>query len=179
MNSTQWLFELESLYAEEEKKIKDFAETYKAIKKDLINMLGLNIMPIEEEVYIEGTGENVIKFRRAKDEEYIPMSVFTCNEGLLSELLRKNKELLDQEKADDFCESDDMTVEELEDYVNEGIPEFLDDQDKLDKYLVWNSPKTKKLLDTLVTPISDDVEENLSENTKKSCKPRIVIEDGN
>ena len=50
MNDTQWLFELESLYAKEEQRYEEIQVLTDVARKGLVSILGLNLMPIEEEV---------------------------------------------------------------------------------------------------------------------------------
>jgi hypothetical protein len=60
MNDTQWLFELESLYAKEEQRYEEIQVLSEVARKGLVSILGLNLMPVEEDIPLESIDEEYV-----------------------------------------------------------------------------------------------------------------------
>lgn len=155
MTETAWVFEYETLKIKEEKKADELGVIFKAVRQELINILGLNLMPMEDE---DG------KLRRAKENEYIPMSIMTAREGFVEAFIQRNEELTNVEKAEQQLEEEEktgksemMSEDELDDFLQEDIT-FLDDPEELAKYAVRTSPDTQWINNNIVVPLETEAE---------------------
>ena len=171
MNDTQWLFELESLYAKEEQRYEEIQVLTDVARKGLVSILGLNLMPIEEEVpvedrdieYVGAIGEDKVftKLRQPKDHEFLPLSILMGREEIIAEIVKRQQELQDQDELDakeESGESVHMTPDELDDFMNDGLDDgdmvFLDSAVDLEKKMLWESEETQKINRALVLPMS-------------------------
>ena len=80
MNNTQWLFELESLYHREETRYEEISAFSKIIKQGVATMLGLNLMPMEDKIGVDANGDDIIRYRRPNEDEYLPFSLMVGRE---------------------------------------------------------------------------------------------------
>jgi len=155
MTDTQWLFELEGLYKLQERGYDDKVAMAGLIKKGIINILGLNLMPVSEPLPEEEqallakfgeTGAESCRLRRATEDEFIPLALMTGREEIISEIIKKQKELIDQENADKAEESGNiLTPEELDEIFGNDkeivvpddmdVPEFITDPKDLAKFM--------------------------------------------
>ena len=172
MNDTQWLFELEGLYAKEEDRYEELRAISKFIKQSVVEMLGLNLMPIEEEIpfeerdpELEGAigGDSAIRRLRAPNEnEIIPLSILMGREEIIAEIIKRQQELHTQEELDSKLEKGDlvqMTPDELEEFMfedrDDGDIAFLDDPELFEKRARWNSEEMQRMNSLLVKPMED------------------------
>jgi hypothetical protein len=172
MNDTQWLFELESLYAKEEQRYEEIQVLSEVARKGLVSILGLNLMPVEEDIPLESIDEEYVgaiggeriltKLRHPKDHEFLPLSILMGREEIIAEIIKRQQELHDQEELDSKEESGEivhMTPEELDAFMNDGVDEgdmvFLEDAVDLEKQMIWQSEEIQKINKALVKPMSD------------------------
>lgn len=153
MTDTAWSFEYETLVLREERRVEEVGTLFKAVRKELMNLLGLNLMPMEDE---DG------KLRRPTEYEYIPLAVMTAREGFVEAFLQRNEELSqmeevekDLEKEEQTGKSDVLTPEELDDFMHEDIT-FLDDPEELQRQAVLASPGTKWINKNIVKPLETE-----------------------
>ncbi len=154
MNETKWLFEYEILRMKEERRAEEVGTMFKAIRKELLNILGLNLMPMED----AETG----LLRRPDENEYIPLAVMTAREGFIEAFVQRNDDLKQQEEAAKELEkeevlgkSDAMSEEELDDFMHEDIT-FLDDPEELQKYAVRCSPESQWINNNVIKPLAEE-----------------------
>jgi hypothetical protein len=153
MNETKWMFEYEVLRMKEERRAEEVGTMFKAIRKELLNILGLNLMPMEDENGL---------LRRPDENEYIPLAVMTAREGFIEAFVQRNDDLKQQEEAAKDLEkeetlgmSDAMSEEELDEFMKDDIV-FLDDPEELQKYAVRSSPETKWINSNVIKPLEEE-----------------------
>ncbi len=153
MNETKWMFEYEVLRMKEERRAEEVGTLFKAIRKELLNILGLNLMPMEDE---DGL------LRRPTENEYIPLAVMTAREGFIEAFVQRNDDLRQQEEAAKDLENEEvlgkseaMSEEELDEFMKDDIV-FLDDPEELKKYAVRAAPETKWLNENVVKPLAEE-----------------------
>ena len=186
MNSTQWLFELESLYHREETKFEEYTAIGDIIRKSFISMLGLNLLPIEEQIGVDSLGDPIVRYRRPKDEEILPLTMFVGREEIIKEVLDRQKAMYSQDEYDELEEAGEvkhMTPEELDAFMADDDDIVFDDPDEARKKRIWNSEGTRLALNSLVEivdkPKTEDPAEVLKdydENIKRSKKPKIYVD---
>ncbi len=149
MNETQWLFELETFVINEEQRYEDVSLMAKAAKRAAIQLLGLNILPVED----KDTG----RLRPREDHEVIPLLAAICREDIAMEV--KNR--IEDMQAQDLVQSDlereqrgeaqPMTAEEMDAFMNSDI-DFTDTAE-VKRLSVINSPGydyiSKHVIETL------------------------------
>lgn len=188
MNDTQWLFELESLYAKEEQRYEEIQVLSEVARKGLVSILGLNLMPVEEDIPLEdrdaeyqgAIGEDKIftKLRHPEDHEFLPLSILMGREEIIAEIVKRQQELHDQEEFEDKeakGEAVHMTPDELDDFMNEGVEGdmlFIDDPSDLEKKLIWESEENQKLLKSLVKPYSEKDNDLLEMDEAATSNPK-------
>ena len=203
MNETQWLFELESLYAKEEQRYDELKLAYKMIKNGLVELLGLNLMPVEDEIPYEersseepdAIGEEKV-FRRLRlpnEDEIVPLSILVGNPEIVSEMVKRLDEYKTQEEIDEKEEKGEVVSLDPDDLdafmrqdLDEGDIEFLDDPKKMNLKLINESPEFKLMHDAFVRPLSEinddpiitgkDMTNPYVRNLPKSVKSRVVLE---
>lgn len=166
MNQTKWMFEYESLCMQEEQKQEDIVNMYKAVREGLINILGLDLMPIEDE---DG------KLRRPLSGEFMPLSVMIAREDIITKLSERIEEMRSLEDVDEELleESEQpMSSEELEDFLKEDIV-FLDDPEEMRRRSALSAPESKWVLSNVIKPLPVSAEEAALPKAKKT---RVVIE---
>jgi len=137
----------------EEDRVEELKAVFDLVKSTAIRLLGLNINPIEEE---DG------RLRPPEDNEIIPLSIYCGNETILSEVLERNKQMVEEDKVEGDIDSDtdsttrDMSAEELDELMNDfGDIEFDDDRDTFTNPQ-WNSEDArtarKQLIQVLDVP---------------------------
>ncbi|MFA5163907.1 MAG: hypothetical protein WC441_05330, partial [Patescibacteria group bacterium] len=154
MNETKWMFEYEVLRMKEERRAEEVGTMFKAIRKELLNILGLNLMPMED----SETG----LLRRPDENEYIPLAVMTAREGFIEAFVQRNDDLKQQEEAAKDLEgeetlgvSESLSEEELDEFMKDEVI-FLDDPVELQKYAVRSAPETKWLNENVVKPLAEE-----------------------
>ena len=176
MNSTQWLFELESLNSLETRKYDDVASLIKLIRKSAVDLLGLNLMPVSEELPLEegggpdGAGGMIVRLRPPEEHEITPLSLLCGNEVVLSEVYRLNTQMYDQQDLDLKEDTGQLVVlspDQIDKFFDGDIM-FEDDPEMMRKNLIWNSDETQMTLDQMVKPMSEK-----DEDLKKSISPEI------
>ena len=187
MNDSQWLFELESIYMTEEKRYDDITDMFKLIKRALVSILGLNVMPISETVGEDDFGEPIIKLRQATEDEFLPLSMLCGSPEILSEVVKQIDALRKQTEVDETLDKEEpISIEAFEARVNEAmnanIPEFFDNPEEMKKYMYQNNPINKAILESMVKPLDTmNVElEKSSDNKIVKLQPKkkskVVIE---
>jgi len=186
MNDTQWIFEYESLRYEEEERINELKLIAQHTKKAVINLLGLNLLPIE--------GEDGL-LRRPEDHEVVPLAALTGNEAVIKEIGERNEEYYAQEEAlkkETIDETgieevgSDMGAEELDEWMMGDI-EFADDPEEIRKRLAMT--EAQPLYDNgVITVVGDDEKEKIFGDAlgvtvsdravkKEKKKPKVIIEE--
>lgn len=187
MNDTQWLFEFEGLYHQDEKRLEEYKALSEIVRKSIISLLGLDLFPVEDIVGVDNEGKNIVRYRMPEDNEILPLAIFTGREELLSEIVERHSQMKIQEEADladDLYESGEaMTIEELEEFMDDGSDIDFVDPESFKKNLAWKNPTTQAYLASMVEDISkkdenldDELELDITEaasvihNVKKSSK---------
>jgi len=167
MTDSQWRFELESLYALEEKDLDKFKLIAEIAKKWVIKFLGLDLMPIpeelseEEKLALAKVGEDTsgsYRLRRPNDDEILPLAILIGHPEMVSEIVKKRYELYQQEQIDANVEIDseippeDLIDDPVED--NTDIPEFIDPKD-FGKYMKWMGIASKSTKQGMLESIDD------------------------
>ena len=167
MNDTQWLCELEGLYMLEEERYEEIKLLSKLTKKALVDLLGLNLMPVEEEIpieerdveYVGAIGEEKVyrKLRQPEEHEVIPLSILMGREEIVAEIIKRQKELHDQEELDEKEAKGDlvhMSPEELDKFM-EGDMVFPDDPKEAQRKMIWESEEFQANVAAMVKPMSE------------------------
>jgi len=150
MNDTRWVHEIESLSIAEEEKAEEISTIARMVRQSLINLFGLNLMPLED--------PETKKLVRMSEGEFVPLVVFTGREEIMKVASERQVDLQEQDKAEGDLDKEargeevPMTPEELDEFMK-GDVEFEDDWETLEKRAVWNSPETKKFLENNVLPL--------------------------
>jgi hypothetical protein len=126
---------------------------FKAVRKELLNILGLNLMPMEDENGL---------LRRPDENEYIPLAVMTAREGFIEAFVQRNDDLKQQEEAAKDLEneevlgkSDAMSEEELDEFMKDEVI-FLDDPEELRKYAIRSAPETQWINKNVIKPLEEE-----------------------
>jgi len=170
MNDTQWVFELESMNLEDEEKLKQMSELTEIIRESVANMLGLNLLPVED---VE-TG----LLRKPVQDEYVPLALALGRADYVKMVMEKREEFAMQEqerfklmdegllspgapsKADDIVE---RTPEELEEFMkDEGDIDFENTPEEMQKLMDWGSKETQAYLENIVLN-KDDIDETATD----------------
>lgn len=170
MNDTMWLFEMESVFADEERRAEEFKATVDFAKKLVINLLGLNLMPVE----IEQPGqenlpkeERVVHLASPGDNEYIPLSIFCGRSEIVSEVIKRQQELSLQQEVDRKISSGEFVVmdpDELDAFM-EDDGDILPMEDYKGKWVNKEAEATSALF---VRPIEEKDADLLSAKDKRS-----------
>lgn len=185
MNPTQWLFELEGLALKDERHYEDVKTFFTVGRRSLIELLGLNIMPVEHEE-IDASGAKVVRLKRPEEHEITPLSIFCGNEGVLSKVSELHEAYNKQKELDTKVDQGkivEMTPEELDEFMREGSEEgdiaFLDDDpETLEKKLKWRSQENVDILKALVKPLEEKDKDLISDPSKvllKAKKSKVRI----
>jgi len=158
MNGTQWFFENESINIEEERKYDDLALVARAAKKAVIQLLGLNILPIED----EDTG----KLRMREDHEIIPLLPAICREDVAKELIEKFTDMQAQDLAMDQIQEEknigsEMSAEEFDDFMDSDL-EFID-EDEVKRLSIIKSPEYKYISKNIIDKMSKEDKANFKQ----------------
>lgn len=172
MNHTQWMYELQGLAQQDERNYKDTEILIKIARNTAIDLLGLNMMPVEEITTDKATGEEIVRLRQPKESEIIPLSVLTGNEGMVSEILKKHQEIREQEDLDTklleetSSGSGGPTLEDLEELEQayEDDLEFIENDP-----LAWASAQDRYTIEQMVKPLED------SEGKKPVKKSKVRL----
>jgi hypothetical protein len=157
MNATQWLFELEGIALADERKYDDIHSLVKIGRRTLIDLLGLNIMPVSDDT-IDNLGNVITTLRRPEDTEVTPLAILCGNETMLSKVYEMHEELAKQdeiEKKIDEGKIVEMTPEALDEFMQgDGDIDFLDgDISLMEKKLKWRSQENRDILSAMVKPL--------------------------
>lgn len=194
MNSTQWLFELEGLTRKDEMKYEDIEGLFKISRKVLIDLLGLNIIPIESE-RVDEQGVAVRDVRPPLDHEFTPLSVMTAREDILNRVKDLYDEMKAQEEALETAETEDegLTLEDLEkkrdlllgrhsentsesvddkEFDEEGDIVFPEEPMDFEKQLKWMS--AKNAIKGMIKPLSEKDKELETVPERPKSKVRII-----
>lgn len=198
MNDTQWLFELEGLYVKEEQRIEEIKVLSKVFKKAVVDLLGLNLLPVEEQIPIEdrdpeylgaiGEEEVYTRLRHPEEHEIIPLAILMGREEMVAEIIKRQKELYEQEDLDRKEEAGDlvhMTPEELEAFMDEddGDLDFIEDSAAREKRMIWESEEYQKMNAALVQPMTSKDDDPILQGKDspvvsevKGKKSRVTLE---
>jgi len=151
---------------EDEEKFERANEIAKVVRTELLNMLGLNLMPVED----EETG----LLRAPEVEECVPLALAIGRDEFVQMVLEKRDEFATQERErrkleleeagivptypteGDFVE---MTPEELDEFMkSDSDVEFENTPEEVRKFLDWGSKETQLYLENLVLN-KDDIDE--------------------
>jgi hypothetical protein len=151
MNETQWLFEHESINIEDERKYEELALMAGAAKKAVIHMLGLNVLPIQD----EETG----RLRMREDHEIVPLLPTICREGIAAVLAESINDMNAQDEAlaqieEAEISGSDMSVDEFLEFMDGGDMQTLDSAE-VQRLAVVNSPEYSYISDNIVKRMSD------------------------
>ena len=160
LNETQLVLEMEGLNIAEEERYEDLASIFKLTRTTAINLLGLNLLPVED----EETG----LLRRREDHEIIPLMIGTCREDLAKEIAEKTQDLVMQEEIKEKVDSGEvegtegMTADEFDEFMNADI-EFMDDESEIQRRAIVNSPEYQYVAKNIVKQLSEDEEKQFEE----------------
>jgi hypothetical protein len=178
MNDTQWLFELESLNYGEEKRYDELNIMAKMIREAAVSILGLNLMPIEEELPVElgggldETGKPIMRLRSPNENEIIPLAIMTGREEILSEILKRSKEMGMQDEATKY--DDVPSIDAVEEFMmapNTDM-DFVDDE-AMGKHFGWNVPGCENLIKPVSEGSKDFDEIELCKSVRR--RPKLTI----
>jgi len=165
MNDLQWLFEFESYASEREEHYEEIKTILNSFKKMFVNLLGLNILPVEEE---EGG-----RLRLPGDEEIMPLALIAGNEGFVTTVSERWKDYKEQQEADEaYVDEEYVSIEEVEESLPDVV--FPEDPEEFRKFLIWNSPETRRINETMVKPLEKDSEESVKSNISRIPKKSRV-----
>ena len=173
MTPTQWVFELEGLASLDERKYQDIEALVKIGRSSFIDLMGLNLMPVED-THEDEFGNEITTLRRPKDTEVMPLALLCGNEAMLSEVTKKNQELQQQEELESKLEGGvivERTPEELDEFIDDGDVDFPDDPEQMEKFLQWKSPETQSVLKSMVKPL-DEKDAHLNTTARAIGPPR-------
>jgi hypothetical protein len=161
MNSTQWNFELLGLVERDKRKYEDISSIMKVSRNSLIDMLGLNTIPVEESL-VDEEGNTYTRLRKPDENEITPLAFLCGNDAVLSKVAESHAELQKQEELEEKEESGKivmMTPEELDEFMQDDDLIFPDDPEELEKKLKWESFENKEILKHMVKPMNqkDDI----------------------
>ena len=167
MNDTQWVFELEAMNLQDKERYDDLRLLADIVKKQVINMLGLNLLPVED--------ETTHLLRQPEENECLPLAVMVGRDDILMAIKQRQEEYQTQEKVreqlaasdvlQDTGESVDtgvveMTPEELDAFMeDEGDVEFENAPEDFLKTMQWGGRGTQMMLENLVL-LKDDLKED-------------------
>lgn len=151
MNSTQWTFEYLSYIEEKDKHYEEIETLARLFRSAAINLLGLNIVPVEETDERTGT----VRLRAPEDHEITPLSTLLASPELLQEIMKKHEELATQQQVDAELEREEdiQTPEDIDKQL--GDIEFLEDTETLLKKAAWDSPHAKELRRLFISDAED------------------------
>jgi hypothetical protein len=176
MNDTQWIFELESMNLQEKQRYDDIRTISEAVRKQVVSMLGLNLLPVED----ERTG----RLRLPGDEECLPLVLLIGNDNVLAAIKSRTEEYINQQEVlqqlevADVARKDGVTVntgvaeltpEALEAFMkDEGDVEFENAPEDLLKAMNWGGRDTQMLLENLVLSKDDLGDDPLVEKSART-----------
>jgi hypothetical protein len=163
MNDTQWVFELEAMNLQDKERYDELRLLSDITKKQIISMLGLNLLPVED----EKTG----LLRQPEEHECLPLAIMLGRDDILSAIKERQEQYGTQEEVRMQLETSDvlkgpsekpdtgiveMTPDELEEFMNDdGDVEFENAPEDLLKAMKWGGRDTQMLLENLVLTKDD------------------------
>jgi hypothetical protein len=176
MNDTQWVFELESMNLQEKQRYDDIRTISDAVRRQMVSMLGLNLLPLED----EKTG----KLRLPEEDECLPLALLIGNDNVLTAIKSRTEEYLNQQavlqqlSVTEEARKDgkavdtgvvEMSPEELEAFMNDdGDVEFENAPEDLLKAMKWGGRDTQVLLENLVLAKEDLGDDPLKEKDART-----------
>ena len=169
LNDTQWVFELEAMNKEDTDHYKDLSKISEMVKEQLANMLGLNVIPIED--------PNTGYLRMPEPDEFVPLSLLLGNDQVLEHAKKQLDEFYTQENVkkqlgheDVFPEVvgeaehvQELTPEELEAFMQyEGDVEADATPAGLAAAMAWGGKQNQVMLEHLVLA-KDDLNDDVTE----------------
>lgn len=185
MNSTQWAFEYLSYNEEQDQRYDEIETVAQLFKTAAINLLGLNVAPIEEDAPETGTK----RLRIPDEHEFTPLSVLLASPEMLAGIMQKHDEFQVQETTDVALENEEKipTAEDMDKEL--GDLEFMEDAETLLKKAAWESPQAKELRKLFITDEKempsidamlkepDERDKSQMQEFKKLAKaPKLVID---
>lgn len=165
MNDTQWVFELESMNLEDEEKLKQMSELTEIIRESVANMLGLNLLPVED--------EETNLLRKPEQDEYVPLALALGRDDYVKMVMEKRQEFSNQELerfklseeglrspgvSSAASDVNEMTPEQLEKFMeDDGDIEFENTPEEIQKLVNWGSKETQAYMENLILD-KDDID---------------------
>jgi len=131
----------------EEDRVEELKAIFDIVKSTTIRLLGLNINPVDDE---DG------RLRPPEDTEIIPLSIFCGTEAVLSGVLERNKQMVEQDKIEAEIESgaggpvSEMSADELDALMSDTGDIDFDDGGDLFGSPDWNSEEARTIRKQLV-----------------------------
>lgn len=186
MNDTQWVFELEAMNLQDKERYDDIRMLSEITKKQIISMLGLNLLPVED----EKTG----LLRQPEEHECLPLAIMLGRDDILAAIKERQEQYHTQEEVREQLEASDalrgpsekpdtgvveMTPEELDEFMqDEGDVEFENAPEDLLKSMKWGGRGTQMLLENLVLSKDDLGDDPLVDLPARTLgKARLDIKD--
>jgi hypothetical protein len=125
MNDAMWLFEMESVFADEERRAEEFKATVDFAKKLAVNLLGLNLMPIEVEQPGQEAipkADRIVHLASPGENDYVPLSIFCGRSEIVSEAIKRQQELSLQQELDRKIEEGEVVIlgpDELDSFMED------------------------------------------------------------
>jgi len=162
MNDTQWLFEFESYAQSKEARYEEYKVIMDAWRNMLISLLGLNLLPIEEE---EGG-----RLRMPTQDEIMPLSLIMGREEVVSHISKKLEDFRMQSDVDESMEiGEDTSIDEIEEAFPDLI--FSDDPNAMKNFKFFHDPDIRKTQEAWVLPL-DKKDEPVVKSNKEDRKPK-------
>lgn len=186
MNETQWIFELEALNSKDERKFEETKLMADIVKKNVIALLGLDLMPVEEVVGEDPNGEKIVRYRRPEEHEIMPLAAFMGREEVMSAVAKRHEEMqIDQsielegvEESSGLSEKAVVETPEDLDALFMDTPIFLEDPEVVRKRAIWNDPQTQQELAAMVIPMDKeaDIAELERDVVAPKKKSKVIVE---
>lgn len=148
---------------EDERKFEQMRTVTTMVKDGVINLFGLNAMPVED----EETG----LLRQMESGEFIPLSLMMGRDDAIAMIMEKQQEYIDQERERAALMSEgiqtgvpredmanEMTPDELDEFMNVNEPQFENTPEEIRQMMSWGGNETQFYLENLVLN-KDDIEE--------------------
>jgi hypothetical protein len=162
MNDTQWLWEFEAYAQSQEARYDEYRVVMDAWKSMLVGLLGLNLMPVEEE---EGG-----RLRMPTQDEIMPLALIMGREEVVSTISKRLEDFKSQGEVDyQEGSGESISVEDIE----EAFPDMmiLEDANELKNFKFLNDPAIKKIQEAWVLPL-DKKDEDIVKSNKEERKPK-------
>ena len=175
LNSVQLDFEYEGYIKASETRVEDRIETYKLVKSTLIQLLGLNLMPVLD----DQTG----RLRLPDDGEIMPLSMIIANDAMLKEMTEKLQQYSEEQKVLEEGGSDEgVSIGAMyEGTTPEDFEQLVGDIDFESLNPDWDSDEAKATREAAITLVDfEDMDSGLMVEPEceavLSSRSRVVVE---